>query len=192
MLMMSQKEIMSNIFFPNATLTGDIYWAAKPPAVRAMREMPSGEARDKLALTLAQSGYLLDAPIDVWNWDAVTTMGVRQQLGFTWVPSALQAPLNGQIGIGPVPPGAIRVSTNAADFPPYDPPVPPPQQSTNLVGWQIFGSIYTFGPGAIVNGQVTVTDGQLVTQSGVQYKAHVNGASMLGMGVTVYFEKVTS
>jgi hypothetical protein len=179
---------MGNSFFPNVTLTDDIYWAAKPPAVRALRPLPSGTDRDTQAQALAQNGYLLDVPIDVWNWDAVTTMGVRQQLGFTWVPSALQAPLNGQIGTGAPPPGTIRVSTNAADYPPFDPPAPPPQQSTNVVGWQVFGNIYTFGPSAEVNGQFMVTDGQLVTQSGVQYKAHVSTGLM---GLTVYFEKVS-
>ena len=180
---------MSNSFFPNVTLTDDIYWAAKPPAVRALRELPSGTDRDTKAQALAQSGYLLDVPIDVWNWDAVTTMGVRQQLGFTWVPSALQPPLNGQIGTGAPPPGAIRVSVNAADYPPFDPPAPPVLQSTNVVGWQIFGNIYTYGPGAIVNAQIMVTDGQIVAQGGTQYKAHVTNGVLLGMGVAVYFEK---
>ncbi len=126
----------------------------------------------------------------VWNWDPVTTMGVRQSLGFTWVPSALQAPLNGAVGTGAPPAGSIRVSTNAADYPPYDPPAQV-LQGTNVVGWQVFGNIYTFGPGAMGNGRILVTDGQAVTQDGAQYKAHVNAASMLGMGVTVYFERIT-
>jgi hypothetical protein len=182
---------MGNSFFPNVSLTADIYWAAQPPAVRALRPLPSGNERDIKAQALAQSGYLLDVPVMVWNWDPVTTMGVRQQLGFTWVPSALQAPLNGAVGTGAPPSGSIRVSTNAADYPPYDPPSPPQMVGTNVVGWQVFGNIYTFGPGALANGKFLVTDGQAVAQDGVQYKAHVNGASMLGMGVTVYFERIT-
>ena len=180
---------MGNSFFPNVTLTDDIYWLAQPPAIRALRNLPSGTDRDVKALALAQSGYFLDVPIMVWNWDPVSTMGVRQQLGFTWVPSALQAPLNG-IGTGAPPPGSIRVSTNATDYPPYDPPVPV-VHATNVVGWQVFGNVYTFGPGALANGKPMVTDGQVVTQDGVQYTAHVTSGSLLGMGVTIYFERIT-
>lgn len=179
---------MGNQFFPNSTLTNEIYQASKPPAVRALYALPSGEARDTLAHQLAAQGYLLDVPIDVWNWDAVTTMGVRQQLGFKWVPSALQAPLDGAIGSGPVPLGAIRVSTNAADYPPFDPPVVPVVH-TNVVGYNVFGNVYTYGPGAVVNGKYVVADGQIVSQDGVQYRAKVSTGLM---GVTVYFEKVAA
>src|SRR5258706_14785425 len=74
------------------------------------------------AQALAQGGYALDVPIMVWNWDPVTTMGVRQSLGFTWVPSALQAPLNGAVGTGAPPAGLVRGSTNGGYYPPSDPP----------------------------------------------------------------------
>src|SRR5262249_36159007 len=142
---------------------------------------------DQKAQSLAQAGYILDVPIDVWNWDPVTTMAIRTQLGFTWVPSALQAPLNGAIGTGPVPLGAIRVSVNAADYPPFDPPTPPTPPPTKLVGDVTFGNIYTYGPGAVANGQYVVTDGQIVEQAGVHYKAHVSKSLI---GVTVSFEKI--
>ena len=66
---------------------------AQPPAVRALRNLPSGDERDARALVLAQGGAALDVPVMVWNRDPVTTTGVRQQLGFTWVPSAVQARL---------------------------------------------------------------------------------------------------
>lgn len=178
---------MGNPFFPSVTLTNDIYRASKAPAVRALYALPSGTQRDILAQQLAAQGYLLDVPIDVWNWDAVTTMAVRQQLGFTWVPSALQAPLNGAIGSGAPPLGSIKVSTNAADYPPFDPPVVP-IVATNIVGALLFGSTYTFGPGAVVDGKFAVTDGQVVTQDGAQYRAKVSNGLM---GVTLYFERVS-
>lgn len=177
---------MGNQFF-NVSLTNEIYQASKPPVVRALFAMPSGDPRDQLAAQLAQQGYLIDVPIDMWNWDAVTTMSTRQMYGFTWVPSALQPPLNGAVGTGPVPPGSIKVSTNAADYPPFDPPPPLPVQSTNMVGALLYGNIYAYGPGAVVNGKFVVTNGEEVTQDGVQYKAHVSQALM---GTTVYFEKV--
>jgi hypothetical protein len=183
---------MGNSFFPNVTLTDDIYWLAQPTAIRALRQMPSGPERDEKALALAQAGYIVDVPIMVWNWDAVSTMGVRQQLGFAWVPSAFQAPLSGMPGTSlPIPPGAIKVSTNAADYPPFDPPAPPQIPATNVIGWQVFGKVYTFGPGALANGKPMVTDGQVVTQDGIQYSAHVTTGSLLGMGVTIYFERIT-
>lgn len=178
-----------NQFFPNVTLTDDIYRASKPDAVQELYKLEPGDARDSLAQQLAQQGYLIDVPIDVWNWDPVTTMAVRKQMGSTWEPSALMQPLNGAIGAGPVPLGAIKVSTNAVDYPPFDPPAPPAVQGTNLVGWLVFGKIFTYGPGAIVGGKIVVTDGQQVTQDGVTYTAHVKAGSMLGMGTTVYFEK---
>lgn len=181
---------MGNQFFPNVSLTNEIYQASKAPAVRALFKLPSGAERDELAQTLAQSGYTLDVPIDVWNWDAVTTMATRAQLGFSWVPSALQAPLNGAIGSGAVPAGAIKVSVNAADYPPFDPPVAV-HVGTNLVGWHVFGKVYTFGPGAIVNGKFVVTDGETVSQDGVEYVARVTAATLAGMGTSVYFERVS-
>lgn len=177
---------MGNQFFPNASLTDAIYIASKHPDVRALFDLPSGATRDAKAQQLAQAGHILDVAIDVWNWDPVTTMGCRVQLGFSWVPSALQAPLNGAIGTGPVPPGAIKVSVNAADYPPYDPPVTP-IVATNVVGAQLFGNIYTYGPGAVKDGKYVVTDGQTVTQDGIQYRARINA---FAVGTQVFFERL--
>lgn len=177
---------MGNSFFPNVSLTVEIYKASKHPDVRALFDMPSGDARDNRALQLIQQGHVLDYFIDVCNYDPVTIMGIRQQMGFTWVPNATQAPGNGVILTGPVPPGGIKVSTDAKDYPPFDPPVPPPVVGTNLVGRQLFGNLYTYGPGAVKDGKYTVTDGQLVTQDGAQYKARINA---FAVGTQVYFEK---
>ena len=67
--------------------------AAQPLAVQALRDTPEDQ-RLGLAQHLAQQGYTIDAPIMVWGWDPLVTMTVRQNLGYTWVPSALQQPVS--------------------------------------------------------------------------------------------------
>ena len=150
--------------FPSATLTDAIYWAAQPPAVQALQ----GGSNLTLAVQLATQGYVIDNAIMVWGWDPVCTMGERAQAGDTWVPSLLQANVLPPT-TGPVPPGAIKVSTDAADYPPYTPPTPP---STSLIGTcypaGALGTVCALGPGA-----GTVVNGQILVQNGVSYTAHV-------------------
>jgi hypothetical protein len=76
------------------------------------------------------------------------------------------------------PPGSIKVSIDAVDYPSFDPPPPPPPPlPTNIVGAREWGNVYTYGPGAWSTdpGPKTfvVTDGEVVTQDGVQYTAHL-------------------
>lgn len=100
----------------------DAYWNAQPPAVQALRDMPYGDAKEKAALNLANQGYSIDTQIMVWGWDPQMTMTVRENQGYSWVPSYGQS----NIPIGPglsmpgdsntynpgnPPPGAIQVST---------------------------------------------------------------------------------
>lgn len=176
-----------SFFPPEVTLTPAIYYASKPPAVRELYKLISGEDRDKLALKLAQAGYTLDVPIDVWNQDPRVVMYMRKIYGNTWAPSALMQPANGQPCVGPVPPGAIKVSVDARDYPPFDPPPPPPIVDTHIVGALMFSNIYTYGPGAVKDGKYVVTDGQIVEQDGVHYRTHINA---FAVGFQVYFEKV--
>lgn len=92
----------------------DAYWAEQPPAIQALRTMPDDE-RFAAAQELAKQGYSIDVPIMVWGWDPLTTMTIRQNDGYTWVPSALQP--NTTIG-----PGIV----NVWNLPSYDPNHPPP------------------------------------------------------------------
>lgn len=175
-------------FVPPVTLTFEIYKASKPPAVRALFDMPSGAERDTLAHQLAAQGYLLDVPIDVWNWGVVSTMWIRQTYGFTWQPSALMAPLPpGEYPVGPVPPGAIKVSTDAKDYPPFEPPAVKPPPDTRLVGRLLFGNLYTYNAAALVDGKYQFANGEVVTQDGVQYRAIFTA---FAVGTTVYFERL--
>ena len=43
-----------------------------------------------LANTLSRRGYIIDAVIDVWGWDAEKTMALRRQYGYKWVPAVGQ------------------------------------------------------------------------------------------------------
>jgi hypothetical protein len=100
----------------------DAYWAQQPAAVQVLRGMPDDDAKEKLALSLANQGYSIDTQIMVWNWDPQMTMQVRENQGYSWVPSFGQS----NVPIGPglsmpgvpnsyspnsPPPGSIQVST---------------------------------------------------------------------------------
>ncbi len=101
----------------------DAYWAEQPPAVQALRNMPDAD-RSLAAMQLAQQGYSIDVPIMVWGWDPLTTMVERQNYGYTWVPSALQPPVQLPPGLSfpglPTydannpPAGSIKVTTDFA------------------------------------------------------------------------------
>jgi hypothetical protein len=101
---------------------GDAYWGSQPAAVQALRNMPDGDAKNRLALNLANQGYSIDTQIMVWGWDPQMTMTVRENQGYAWVPSYGQS----NIAVGPglsMPenpnsynpaspqPGSIQVST---------------------------------------------------------------------------------
>jgi hypothetical protein len=90
------------------------YWAQQPAAVQPLRTMQNQEQRAALATQLANEGYSIDVPIMVWGWDPATVTSMRQTEGYTWVPSALQNPVENA-------PGLPSMGTLAA----YDPNNPP-------------------------------------------------------------------
>jgi len=90
------------------------YWAQQPAAVQPLRTMQDQEQREGLATQLASEGYSIDVPIMVWGWDPSLVTSLRQSEGYTWVPSALQNPLE-------VAPGLPGIGTLAA-YNPNDPP----------------------------------------------------------------------
>ncbi len=102
----------------------DSYWAEQPTAVQALRDMPESD-RQLAATDLAKKGYTIDVPIMVWGWDPLTTMVERQNYGYTWTPSALQAPVQLPPGLSfpglpsydaaNAPAGSIKVTTDFAE-----------------------------------------------------------------------------
>jgi hypothetical protein len=69
------------------------YWASQPAAVQALRTMQDPDQKAALATQLAGEGYSIDVPIMVWGWDPSIVTSMRQSEGYTWVPSALQNPV---------------------------------------------------------------------------------------------------
>ncbi len=92
----------------------DAYWAKQPPAVQQLREIDDPDARKTLATQLAGQGYTIDVPIMVWGFDAGKTTALRQQYGYTWVPSAMQNPIE------------LAPGLSMPNMDPYDPKNPPP------------------------------------------------------------------
>jgi len=127
--------IIWGVDFSAVTLTADIYWLAQPPAVRALRGTQVNAERLNKARELAVAGYTIDAEIHALGQDPLIEMLVRKNQGFTWVPNAMQANIAVMPGLAfpglPAydasnpPPGSIKVSLDAADYPPFDPPPPP-------------------------------------------------------------------
>jgi hypothetical protein len=102
----------------------DAYWAEQPAAVQQLRNCPDDQ-KFSMAEDLAKQGYAVDLPIMVWGWDPLVTMTLRQNDGYTWVPSAFQPNIPIGPGIANVwnlpgydaknpPPGSIKVSTDFA------------------------------------------------------------------------------
>jgi len=116
------------------------YIASKPPAIRALWDAVDDAARQTLAGQLRSQGYILDLQIDAWGWDPWTIMIVRLADGITWVYPMGQGPFTPVAGAqsGPPPPGTIKVSTDLAEYPPFDkaPSVAVPIifQPTNPIG----------------------------------------------------------
>ena len=101
----------------------DAYWAAQPPAVQQLRDIPDLAGRSALAQQLADQGYTIDKAIMVWGWDPLKTMLTRQMYGYTWAPNMNQGNVStpgitllGQTPYDPnsPPPGSIAVNTDFA------------------------------------------------------------------------------
>jgi hypothetical protein len=175
-----------NPFFPEASLTPDIYWASQPPAVRELRNLPDAE-RGQRAFELANKGYAIDVYVMVYGYDPVTANGIRIGQGFTWVPSALQPNIPVAPGLefpgapsynpNKPPAGSIKVSIDARDFPAFDPPAPPapPQAPASMIGFKAYGSVFYCGVGA---NRDTVEDGKEYAKDGKFYLAHTNQGLM--------------
>src|ERR1700676_1919138 len=80
---------------------------------------------------LIAAGWIVDEEIDAEGMDPFTTMFMRELYGNTWEPAGLGQVQSTQVltpGMfsGPIPNGAIKVTTKIADLVPYVPPPAPP------------------------------------------------------------------
>ncbi len=170
------------------------YWASQPPEVQALQTIADPDQRATQAAALATNGFTIDVPIMVWGWDPYLMMTLRAQFGYTWVPSALQPPVTiapglaqpGVVAYDPLhpPPGSIKVSTNIADYPPFNPPAQPTPQTPSgddPVGLQSIGTIYLSVPGE------TYSDGAIFTDARGTFQKHL---VMTPFGRNAYWEKI--
>ena len=82
-----------------ADAVDDAYWSKQPEPVQQLREIDDMSQRQKLATQLAGAGFQIDVPIMVWGWDAGKTTALRQNGGYSWVPSALQSQVSAAPGL---------------------------------------------------------------------------------------------
>jgi hypothetical protein len=113
----------------------DAYWAQQPAAVQVLRNMPEGDAKDHLALNLANQGYAIDTQIMVWGWDPQMTMTVRENQGYSWVPSFGQS----NITVGP----GLSDPFEAGNYNPASPPSGSIQVSTAFAKGMIQNPLVT-------------------------------------------------
>jgi len=115
---------------PNASTPkiteADAYWNAQPSAVQVLRNMDPGPEKYNVATQLAAQGYSIDTQIMLWGWDPQMTMTIRQEYGYTWVPSWGQPAITTAPGVSDPfatgnynadapPPGSIKVTTAFAN-----------------------------------------------------------------------------
>lgn len=77
----------------------EAYWAKQPAAVQALQNIDDPMQREMQAANLAAEGYTIDVPIMSWGWDPSKVTELRQSFGYTWVPSAMQAPIEQAPGL---------------------------------------------------------------------------------------------
>ena len=133
---------------------------------RLLRPEVADSDRESLARQLADDGYTIDVPIDVWGWDSEKTTSARRTYGYTWVPPATGE--NPQVAPGLFfpgavaynakrpPLGAILVPAEDGSFvsgasplavpPPPAKPLPPPAPKA-VFGTRMEDGSWTIGPG---------------------------------------------
>lgn len=100
-------------------------------------------AKSLLSAALA-SGYPIDFIIQMNHWDPETTMAVRANDGYAWVPAYGQPNINIAPGLSlpgvpsnyttVAPPGSIKVSTDPADYPAFAKAIIVPTSISTQVG----------------------------------------------------------
>lgn len=172
-------------------LNDDVYWASKDPQVKALCSLPDMSSRESKALALDAAGLVIDRAINIWCWDPTIVMMYRAQLGYPWLPNAFQPNLvdplkTGVVPVGSVPtdmskpwPRSIKVSVNAADYPPLAPPPPPPAASNGLVLTNNGDGTYAAGAAVYgVNGQWLFKEGDPISYNGKTLYFHLSPSIM--------------
>ena len=171
-----------------------IYWSHQPPEIQQLRTLSDSNLLLSRAMQLAAIGFLVDVPIMIWGWDPLKVMQMRQSYGYTWVPSAMMPPVQMAPGVSmpgatpydpsAPPAGAIRVSTDPSDYPPFCPLLPPGPVNEVVVGCPILGMPKMF---YALGAATTWPDGTTATDPRGTFRLHrVRGP----MADSVWFEQV--
>ena len=172
-----------------------IYWAHQPPEIQNLQGISDPNQLQSRAMQLAPMGFTIDVPIMIWGWDPLKVMQMRQSYGYTWVPSALMPPVEmapgvtvpGAITYDPAnpPAGAIKVSTDPADYLPFNPPLPPAPVTEVVVGYPILGMPKMF---YALGAATTWPDGTVTSDQRGTFRLHrVRGP----MADCVWFEQIS-
>ncbi len=170
-------------------LTHAIYRDHQPPEILALMDTPDIAARGAKAIELDAKGFVIDTQIMIWGWDAGLVMAMRQQYGYPWVPNAFQPPLQdpfkmlggASTDLTKPWPRSIKVSTDAADYPPFNPPTAPAPAPVDAVGFDYGNGRFAVNYAAAFNHGVPVfKTGDTVIHNGVKlyYKSGWAGTGM--------------
>ena len=156
----SKNPVFWPLFGSRPDSKGNARWSALPTLTQADTW--------KVVAKLIAAGWIVDEEIDAaTDTDPFTIMYMREKYGQTWEPAGMgetqstEVLTPGQYS-GPVPSGAIKVTTNIADLVPYVPPVPPPTPPAAGKMANPIGRRLSFGNAATALGDnfgVTATDG---------------------------------
>ena len=148
---------------------------------------------------LIAAGWIVDEEIDAEGMDPFTTMFMRELYGNTWEPAGLGETQSTQVvtpGMfsGPVPNGAIKVTTNAADLVAHVPPPAPatPPSSAHLAN--PIGQRITFNSPAAIGDwfRPLANDGYNVTDTWIGTAGSYSGTwtkQALELGLMIIWTK---
>lgn len=138
---------MSDLIYgvPAATVNGfdAAYIASKDPQLQALWAKRiagnvDGGSLIAEAEALARSGdALVLGECDAWGETPYFFMATKKIAGYAWWPNMMQPVPGSPSGFSDPnvrPPGALRVSIDPADFPPFNPPVITPPAAPSLIG----------------------------------------------------------
>lgn len=101
------------------------------------------------AQQLGKQGLLVDGEIDGYGTLVIAAMTERLNSGYAWWVNIMQPVPGSPVGYSDPnvrPPGALKVSINPADFPPFNPPVVTPAPPASVIGPAFGGSYQLPGP----------------------------------------------
>lgn len=164
--------------FPAATVNAfdAAYKASQPPAIQALMMMDGSNLPDgtnpkyNVGIQLAMKGYAVDKEIMIWGWDPYARMWGRGGDGPSNKAMNLTTPdITGQV--------QLIVSTDPADFPPFQGPVPVVDPAATYID-RPYSVAYIGAPWYPTKQTITdnLPDGTTLSFKGHSFRLHVTSA----------------